>query len=87
MGLMVHSLENIPESAKRDYYIYLLDYGWDEPISDALRRNFDQIAHESAISKAVIIKGTVGERFKNKVFHGIELMDSMATTFYPHSYS
>ena len=68
MGLMVHSLDNIPESARRDYFIYLLDYGWDEPISEALRRNFDKMAHESSINKAVIIKGTVGEHFQNEVF-------------------
>lgn len=68
MGLMIHSLDNVPESAKRDYFIYLLDYGWDEPISDSLRRNFDKMAHESAINKAVIIKGTVGEHFQNEVF-------------------
>lgn len=68
MGLMVHSLDNIPESARRDYFIYLLDYGWNEPISEALRQNFDRMAHESAINKAVIIKGTVGEHFQNEVF-------------------
>ncbi|MCC6597669.1 MAG: hypothetical protein IT559_02640 [Alphaproteobacteria bacterium] len=68
MGLMIHSLDNIPESARRDYFIYLLDYGWDEPISDALRRNFDHMAHQSANNKAVIIKGTVGEHFRNEVF-------------------
>ncbi len=37
MGLMVHSLEGIPAGHHRDYYIYLLDYGWDEPLADALR--------------------------------------------------
>lgn len=68
MGLMVHSLENIPLGAKRDYFIYLLDYGWNEPISEALRQNFDKMAHESAVNKAVIIKGTVGEHFQNEVF-------------------
>lgn len=65
---MVHSLENIPESAKRDYFIYLLDYGWREPIGEALRDNFDKMAHQSAINKAVIIKGTVAEHFQNEVF-------------------
>jgi hypothetical protein len=44
MGLMVHSLENIPESARRNYFIYLLDYGWHEPISEALRNNFENMA-------------------------------------------
>lgn len=41
MGLMVHSLEGIPEGHHRDYYIYLLDYGWNEPLGDALKKNFN----------------------------------------------
>lgn len=68
MGLMIHSLDNIPESARRDYFIYLLDYGWKEPISDTLRSNFDNMAHESANNRAVIIKGTEGVHFQNEVF-------------------
>lgn len=48
MGLMVHSLQNIPESKNRDYLIYLLDYGWDEPISKGLRDNFDKMAEIAA---------------------------------------
>ncbi|MCE1238042.1 MAG: hypothetical protein LWW93_16965 [Hyphomicrobiales bacterium] len=65
---MVHSLDNIPESAKRDYFIYLLDYGWSEPIGDTLRNNFENMAYESATNNAVIIKGTVGSHFQNEVF-------------------
>ncbi len=68
MGLMVYSLDNIPPSAKRDYFIYLLDYGWDEPISEALRQNFDMMAKNAAVNSAVIIKGTVAEHFQNEVF-------------------
>jgi hypothetical protein len=66
MGLMVHSLENIPESARRDYFIYLLDYGWDEPISNALHRNFDRMAQLASKTKAVVIKGTEAH-FQNEV--------------------
>ena len=44
MGLMVHSLEGIPEGHHRDYFIYLLDYGWNEPLSEALRKNFNNMA-------------------------------------------
>ncbi len=44
MGLMVHSLDGIPEEHHRDYFIYLLDYGWNEPLSDALRNNFGHMA-------------------------------------------
>lgn len=68
MGLMVHSLDNIPETAHRDYFIYLLDYGWQEPISEALRQNFERMAHEAARNGAVIVKGTEGEHFTNEVF-------------------
>jgi hypothetical protein len=67
MGLIVHSLENIPKSARRDYFIYLLDYGWHEPISQALRDNFDNMAQIASKSKAVIIRGTNLGDFQNEV--------------------
>ena len=67
MGLIVHSLENIPKSARRDYFIYLLDYGWHEPIGQALRDNFDKMAQIASESKAVIIKGTRLRDFSNEV--------------------
>lgn len=67
MGLIVHSLENIPKSARRNYFIYLLDYGWHEPISQALRDNFDNMAQLAAKSKAVIIRGTSLGDFQNEV--------------------
>ncbi|KAA6341233.1 hypothetical protein EZS27_010948 [termite gut metagenome] len=68
MGLMVYSLSNIPCSANRDYFIYLLDYGWDEPIAKALRENFDKMATIAASNKAVVIKGTELSHFENEVF-------------------
>src|SRR5271157_1883301 len=68
MGLMVYSLQNIPESKNRDYLIYLLDYGWDEPISKALRDNFDKMAEIAAKNRAVVIKGTELAHFENEVF-------------------
>jgi len=39
MGLHVHSLSNIPKSENRDYLIYLLEYGWHEPLAEALRKH------------------------------------------------
>ena len=44
MGLKVHSLEGFPEDKTRDYYVYLLDYGWKEPLGKSLRENFDHAA-------------------------------------------
>ena len=42
MGLHVHSLNNIPKSENRDYLIYLLEYGWHEPLARTLNENFDE---------------------------------------------
>jgi hypothetical protein len=78
MGLMVYSLENIPQTANRNIFIYLLDYGWNEPISQALRGNFDKMAEIAAKNKAVIIKGTEVGHFDNEVmsWHHINNQDA-----------
>lgn len=67
MGLMIYSLDNIPVGAKRDYFIYLLDYGWTEPISEILNKNFEEMSKIAAENKAVVIKGTVASHFQNEV--------------------
>lgn len=67
MGLYVHSLDNIPESARRDYFIYLLDYGWDEPLGEALIKNYPKMAAISSENNAVVIKGT-SAHFQDEVF-------------------
>lgn len=78
MGLMVYSLENVPLSENRNIFIYLLDYGWNEPISQALRDNFDKMAQIAAKNKAVIIKGTEIGHFDNEVmsWHQINNQDA-----------
>ena len=75
---MIHSLKNIPNTENRDYFIYLLDYGWDEPISRALRDNFDKMADIAAVNRAVVIKGTVGSHFNNEAlsWHHINNQDA-----------
>ena len=60
MGLMIHSLEVLSSEAKRDYFIYILDYGWSEPLVDVLRRNFQNLARWSSQNESAIITG-VGE--------------------------
>ena len=55
MGLHVHSLSNIPKSDNRDYLIYLLDYGWYEPLAATLNEKFDQMANIAARNRAVVI--------------------------------
>jgi hypothetical protein len=69
MGLMVHSLDGIPEEHHRDYFIYLLDYGWNEPLSDALRNNFGHMATLASEKKnaVVIMRTDAGVHFSDEV--------------------
>lgn len=69
MGLMVHSLEGIPDDHHRDYFIYLLDYGWDEPLSDALRKNFNKMATLASEQKnaVVVMRTDPGVHFSDEV--------------------
>ncbi|MGE4670055.1 hypothetical protein [Yersinia enterocolitica] len=68
MGLHVHSLTNIPKSEDRDYLIYLLDYGWHEPLAEIINNNFNKIANIAANNRTIIIKGTELAHFENEVF-------------------
>lgn len=67
MGLWIQSLENIPLEAKRDYFIYLLDYGWEEPLGEALMKNYAKMASIAAENKAVVIRGTQRVHFEDQV--------------------
>lgn len=68
MGLYVHSLERLPADLERDYYIYVLDYGWDEPIGESLRQNFQRMADLAARNKAMVIAGLEPRSFVDQVF-------------------
>lgn len=67
MGLYVQSLENIPPEAKRDYFVYLLDYGWEEPLGEALMKNYEKMASIAAENGAVVIRGTHRVHFEDQV--------------------
>ena len=69
MGLMIHSLEGIPEDHHRDYFIYLLDYGWKEPLSQALTKNFGKMATIASQKKnaVVIMRTEEGIHFSDEV--------------------
>lgn len=69
MGLHVHSLLEIPADTKRSYYVYLLDYGWKEPLSEALTDNFQRMAELASKNDAVVIKNAGnGVHFYDDVF-------------------
>src|SRR5215510_7325511 len=60
MGLYVHSLGEVPNGAERAYYVYLLDYGWEEPLRSAVRANLPRMADLASRSDAVVIYGPRG---------------------------
>ncbi|MBX7166236.1 MAG: hypothetical protein K1X74_07790 [Pirellulales bacterium] len=72
MGLKIHSLEELPSAPARGYYVYLLDYGWDEPLGRALHDNFDEMANAASRNNAAVILG-VGNEFNDEVlsWHGV----------------
>jgi hypothetical protein len=67
MGLYVHSLGEIPNGAERAYYVYLLDYGWEEPLGSAVRANLPRMADLASRSDAVVIHGPRGIHFEDEV--------------------
>ena len=74
MGLHVHNLGNLPNTDDgRDYFIYVLDYGWKEPLTDALVANFTNMARMASESRSVVVAGIEPVHFANEVFswHGI----------------
>lgn len=78
MGLYVHNLGNLPNTSDgRDYYIYVLDYGWKEPLIDALVANFTNMARLASETRSVVIAGIEPVHFANEVFswHGIDGID------------
>lgn len=68
MGLMIHSLGEIPIDIEKDYFIYILDYGWEETIKSALSKNFEKMAKKASKNNSVVITGTVGTHFSDEVF-------------------
>lgn len=67
MGLYVHSLGRLPTELEREYYLYILDYGWDEPLSGSLHHNFRRMADLAARNKSVIIAGTEPRPFADEI--------------------
>ncbi len=87
MGLMIHSLTGIPDQHHRDYYIYLLDYGWNEPLSEALRNNFKQMALLASEQKnaVVVMHPDSGVHFSDEVlsWHSINGEDAEKNQLLP----
>lgn len=67
MGLYVHSLSRLPLGLERDYYVYVLDYGWEEPLGAAIHANFRRIADLAAKNGAVVVAGTESRAFADEI--------------------
>jgi hypothetical protein len=83
MGLYVHSLGEIPTGAERAYYVYLLDYGWEEPLGDAVRANLPRMADLASRSDAVVIHGPRGVHFEDEVLSWHRVNGQDATDILP----
>jgi len=95
MGLYVHSLGEIPAAAKRAYYVYLLDYGWESRLGEAVRSNIPRMADLASKSDAVVIHGPRGVHFEDEVlsWHHINGRDAenilpaiLVTTRHPRTF-
>lgn len=67
MGLYVQSLDSLPSNQHRDYYVYLLDYGWSEPLGEALTKNLDRMVDVAEKSNAVVIHSGNRVHFADQV--------------------
>ncbi len=81
MGLHVHNLGNLPNTVDgRDYFVYVLDYGWKEPLADTLVANFTNMARKASDTRSAVIAGIDPVHFANEVFswHSINGEDGEA---------
>jgi hypothetical protein len=78
MGLKIHSIAELPDAAIRGYYVYLLDYGWEEPLGRTLRDNFDKMADLASRNNAAVFLGLNGSEFNDEVlsWHGVNGADA-----------
>jgi hypothetical protein len=67
MGLKISSIARLPIATDRDYFIYFLDYGWDEPLSRALYDNFERMAAFASENRLLVIAGLSRQEFANEV--------------------
>jgi len=67
MGLKVTTIARLPEKTGRAFFIYFLDYGWDDDLTRAMYENFDAFAGIAAESRSLLIAGLNRTEFANEV--------------------
>jgi len=67
MGLMIHSLAEVPLEARRRYYLHMLDYGWEEPVMNTVDANFRKLASLASENESTVVRGLSGAHFADEV--------------------
>lgn len=67
MGLKVSTIARLPLDSERDYFVYFLDYGWDDSFSEVMYKNFDKFASGLAGQKGLVIAGLNRQEFADEV--------------------
>lgn len=92
MGLWIQSLASVPQEEEKNYYIYILEYNWPEPLSAELVKLFPRMASWAEAHNSVVMRGG-RKHFSDSVFnyHCINgefdediLPAIMITTLNPH---
>ena len=78
MGLYVHNIGNLPVDDTRQYFLYVLDYGWQDPLTDALVANFRNMARMASETKSVVLAGIDPSTSQTKYSRGMASAEKMA---------
>jgi hypothetical protein len=69
MGLKITTISQLPEDTGRRIFIYFLDYGWDEPLTNAMYENFDRLSVVAANHGSLVMAGLCRQEFANEVLN------------------
>lgn len=67
MGLKVTTLARLPEETGRAFFVYFLDYGWDDELTRAMYANFNALASVASENRGLFIAGLNRTEFANEV--------------------
>lgn len=83
MGLKVTTLARLPESTERAFFVYFLDYGWDDELTRAMYENFDVLAEVTAENSSLLIAGLNRTEFANEVLSWHQINNDPADDLLP----
>jgi len=67
MDLKITTLARLPENTDRLFFVYFLDYGWDDELTQAMYANFDLLAGVAAENRSLLLSGLNRTEFANEV--------------------